>query len=55
MNVRRMVTGLIILLGSGSTSYILASAIGTDLIGFVAVSSIVGFLGGCFFISGVRR
>jgi len=55
MNLRRMATGLIILFGSGSSSYIIANAIGSDLIGFVAVSSVIGFLGGCFFISGVRR
>jgi len=55
MKIRRLITGLIILLGSGSSSYIVANAIGSDVIGFVAVSSIIGFIGGCFFASGVRR
>jgi len=55
MKLRRMITGLIILLGSGSSSYIVCNALGSDVIGFVAVSSIIGFIGGMFFISGVKK
>jgi len=53
--VKRMITGVSLLLGSSWISYIVSSALGASVIGSIAVCTIVGFIAGMVFMSGCRR
>jgi hypothetical protein len=55
MKIRRMAIGLSILMGSWWISGLITWYWGITSIGSIAISTIVGFVGGMIFISGPRK
>lgn len=55
MKITRIRWGIALLLGSGVLSWAVSKFTGIDAIGTVAVSSVIAFIGGAVFMSGVPR
>ena len=55
MKITRIRWGIALLLGSGVLSWAVSKLTGIDAIGTVAVSSVIAFIGGAVFMSGVPR
>ncbi len=53
MKIARIFSGCTILLGSALSSALITTFTGISAIGTIAITSIIGFVGGCLFMSGV--
>jgi len=55
MKITRIFSGCTILLGSALSSAFITTMTGYSHIGAIAVTSIIGFCGGCLFMNGVMK